>query len=491
MSIPPVREVLIVGGGSSGCVLAARLSEDPSCAVTLIEAGRAYPPGGYPEEFTTDSIIAIEPKDTWGYASVPGKPPHAIAAFAGRVLGGGSAINAGIARRARATDFERWRAHGLPEWRWEAAREGYAALESTHGGPWPVHQATLGELTPPVRAFVDAAAGLGYPRVAEFNGERQEGTGPEVKNVVDGVRHNAAMVYLTKAVRARTNLVVRPDTQVDRVEFANGRATGVRLVGGEILRADEVVLTAGVYGSPAILLRSGIGPRAHLEALGLPVVVDLPVGERLQDQPMATVTYLLRADAPSEPPHGSGVLWTASSEAREDELDLQLSISAQPDLAPDGTRVRTLRIWAAVVVPRSFGTVRLKSADPTTTPRIDYNLLADPSDRRRLREIVEVARRVAAAEPVAGMIERELAPGPHVDLDAWIDAGAITYYHGTSTVPMGGEGAPYAVVDGEGRVRGIAGLRVVDASIMPEAVSVPNNLTTLMMAERIAARMRL
>jgi choline dehydrogenase len=495
-------DVVIVGGGTAGCVLASRLSQDPHRTVLLLEAGLAYSPDGFPDALLKTILPSTEPPHVWGYQSAAGRPAHSVAALAGRVLGGGSAINAGIARRARPSDFARWERHGLPEWGFHRALESYKALENTatgedswHGrcGPWPIRQSTMEQLTPPVRAFIDAAAAAGFARIEDFNGSSQNGVGPEIKNVENGVRHNAAMVYLGNEVRARPNLSIRADAQADRIGFEGLTATAVHLVGGERIVAREIVLTAGVYGTPAILLRSGIGPTIHLKSLGIEVVAALPVGEHLQDQPMVTLLYTIKPEVGAVPVDGSAALWTHSAQTGGDELDLQMSVSVQHDFDERGEPQRLLRIWAAVVLPRSVGTVRLKSRDPLVTPRIDYNLLADHSDRRRLIEIVQMARQIARTEPLVGLIDCELFPGPttvtDAELEAAIDASSITFYHGTSTAPMGGDDDPAAVVDGVGRVRGVRGLRVADASIFPEAISTPTNLTTLMVAERIAAAM--
>jgi choline dehydrogenase len=489
---------VIVGGGSAGCVLAARLSTDSARRVLLLEAGPVYPPDGYPAALADIDRLGGGADHDWGFRSEHGRLGYAIAAQSGKVLGGGSAINAGVAKRARATDFARWQRHDLAQWSFERALLGYKALENTptgadgwHGrsGPLPIRQPRMMEVTPALRAFISASMALGYEHIEDFNGPVQHGVGIDPFNALGGVRQNTGLVYLSAEVRQRANLTLRGGAHVDRIEFEQRRATGVRLLDGDTINADAVILCAGVYGSPAILLRSGIGPAAQLLQLGIRLLIDLPVGQKLFDQPFYYNVHALQPDAGSMRPARGATIWTRSSEAGHDELDLQ--VTASNHFADDVTERRCLTLATAVMTPKSVGSLRLRSRDPSAPPLIDYNLLADPSDRRRMREGVQLARRIARTAPLADLIEHEISPGNSVTsddmLDAAIEADLDTYHHGSGTVPMGGDADPDAVVDAGGAVRGVAALRVVDASIFPEIPSTPTHLTTLMLAECLAA----
>ena len=231
---------------------------------------------------------------------------HDIPVPRGRVIGGSSAVNAAVAMRARPADFERWAKRGIKGWSWEEVLAGYKALENTptgddawHGrsGPFPIRQRTAEENTPSVRAFVNASEAVGLTYVADFNSATQHGVGDYPLNVVNGVRINTGIAYLTAAVRARPNLAIRGDAEVDSIVFEGKRAVGVKLDDGEVLSAGEIILASGTFGSPAILMRSGVGPSRHLQELQIATIADLPVGNRLKDHPFFFNVYALKAEA--------------------------------------------------------------------------------------------------------------------------------------------------------------------------------------------------
>ena len=505
-------DAIIIGAGSAGSIMATRLTEDPTQHVLLIEAGPDYPSFEHlPDEvkfgYATEIDIMVSDHN-WQFTGKATDTSPSMMVPRGKVTGGSSAINGQVFLRGVPEDYDSWASLGNDEWNYQKMLPYFRKLETDtdfhddfHGteGAIICHRFKPETWLPAQNAFYNACLSAGYPDCPDHNHPDSSGVGPTPFNNPNGIRISTAMGYLDQA-RHRLNFTVKPDCTVHRIVFQGNRAGGVEAEsGGEKFTAesDQIILSAGAIGSPHILLMSGVGPAVHLQGLGIPVINDLPgVGQNLRDHPTVPVTWRTKpeVDLDGMAPRSQLCLrYTSEGSHLRNDVKISMQSYATERINRGGDRMvpMGIRMGAGIQLAVGSGELKLASRDPNVQPILEYHYLEDPFDLKRMRDMVRLCLDLGDHEDFQKLVQERIEPSDadlasDEALDAWLKREVSTSQHISCTCKMGPSTDPMAVVDQYGKVHGLQGLRVVDASIMPDCVRANTNVTTMTISERIA-----